>query len=381
MKNTKVLQIFGSLGMGGAESRMMDVYRNMDRDAYTVDFLTMQDGIQHYEPELKSMGANVIHIENPREVNIFRHISQLRKTMRQGQYQAVHAHTSYHCGVALLAAWLVGVPVRISHARTTGSRQRSLKSKVSSLIGRTFIRLFSTNRLAISQEAGNYLFGKQTFQVVPNAICVENYMNTTPQQADCLKQQLEIPKNAFVIGQIGRFDEMKNHRFTLKWFAQYSAAHSDAHLVFVGDGALRPEMESLAEALGVQSRVTFTGIRSDVSQLVHVFDVLLFPSVFEGLGGVALEAQAAGVPVVESENIPPEADVQLGMVTKCSLNAEFSVWSEAVDACRGFAAPCKEEITAAFYKKGYSIDAVTQTYCRLYTGENDENLDGNYNHL
>ncbi len=366
---TKVLQIFGSLGMGGAESRMMDVYRNMDRDAFTVDFLTMQDGTQYYEPELKAMGANVIHIQNPREVNIFCHISQLRKTMKQGKYQAVHAHTSYHCGVVLLAARLAGVPVRIAHARTTGSKQRSLKSKVSALIGRTLIFLFSTDRLAISQEAGKYLFGKQKFCAVPNTICVENYMNTTSQQAERLKEQLKIPKNAFVIGQIGRFDEMKNHRFTLNWFAQYKQDHSDAHLVFVGDGALYQEMEELAEDLDVRSWVTFTGIRSDVPQLIHVFDVLFFPSMFEGLGGVALEAQSAGVPVVESENIPAEADVKLGMVTKCSLNAELSVWSRAVDACRNFVAPSKQKIASAFDENGYSIASVTNTYCRLYAGE------------
>ncbi len=365
----KVLQIFGSLGMGGAESRMMDVYRNMDRNAYTVDFLTMQDGVQHFEPELIASGTNVIHIQNPRKVNIFQHISQLYRVMKDGQYQAVHAHTSYHCGVALFAAWLAGVPVRIAHARTTGSKQHSLKSRASSVIGRTMIRLFSTQRLAISNNAGAYLFGKMLFHVVPNTICVSKYLDVSDSQIHAIREELKIPERAFVIGQIGRFDEMKNHRFTLNWFAEYRKPHPDTHLVLVGDGDLRPEMEALADQLDVRQNVTFTGIRTDVPKLIHVFDMLLFPSLFEGLGGVVLEAQAAGIPTVESENIPGEADLKLGMVTRCSLTDDFSVWSTAADACRSFQKPNIQEIMTAFNKYGYSIDAVTQTYCKLYRGE------------
>ncbi len=369
MRKVTVLQVFGSLEMGGAESRMMDVYRNMDRDAYTVDFLTMKDGIQHYEPELIASGTRVIHIKNPRHVSVFRHIAQLHRVMKEGHYQAVHAHTSYHCGIALLAAWMAHVPVRIAHARTTGTKQTSLKTRIASCMGKGLIRAFSTQRLAISKNAGAYLFGNMSFRVVPNSICTAQYINSADAQIFAFKQELDIPQDAFVIGQIGRFDGMKNHKFTLQWFANYKKSHADAWLVFVGDGALRQEMEELAEALGIRRYVRFTGVRADVPQLIRIFNVLFFPSLFEGLGGVVLEAQAAGVPVVESENIPAEADLGIGMVTQCRLEAELSIWSAAVNACRSFAAPSKEEIAAAFDKNGYSIDAVTNIYCRLYAGE------------
>ncbi len=369
MSTVKVLQIFASLGMGGAESRMMDVYRNIDQTVYTFDFLTMQDGVQHYESELAASGARVIHIQNPRQVNVLRHISQLRRVMKDGQYDAVHAHTSYHCGIALFAAWIAHVPVRIAHARTTGSKQHSLKSKVASMIGRALIRLFSTERLAISRHAGEYLFGKMRFTVVPNTICVEKYMDVSAEQTKDLKNELKIPEHAFVIGQIGRFDEMKNHRFTLHWFAEYRRTHADAHLVLVGDGTLRAEMEAFAKDLQIGSAVTFTGVRADVPQLIHVFNMLLFPSLFEGLGGVVLEAQAAGIPTVESENIPPEADLGLGMVLRCRLQDELSCWSEAVDRCREYASPDRQTIEAAFDAHGYSIEAVRDTYCQLYKGK------------
>ncbi len=370
MSPVKVLQLFASLGMGGAESRMMDVYRNTDQTVYAFDFLTMQDSVQHYEPELIASGTKVIHIQNPRQVNMFRHIAQLRRVMKEGQYDAVHAHTSYHCGIALLAAWLARVPVRIAHARTTGSKQHSVKSKISSWIGRLLIRLFSTERLAISKNAGEYLFGNMRFTVVPNTICVKNYMDESGEQTLALKKELKISETAFVIGQIGRFDEMKNHRFTLHWFAEYRKNHTDAHLVLVGDGMLRARTEALAKELGIDSAVTFTGVRSDVPTLIHVFDVLLFPSLFEGLGGVVLEAQAAGIPTVESENIPTEADLGLGMVIRCCLQDELSQWHKAVDRCRTYVSPDKHTISTAFDAHGYSIDAVRDTYCQLYKGKN-----------
>ncbi len=372
MPSVRVLQIMASLGMGGAESRMMDVYRNVEKEAYTLDFLTMQDVVEHYEPELIEKGANVIHVKNPRQVNIFKHISELKKVMKAGKYDAVHAHTSYHCGVALFAAWLAKVPVRIAHARTTGSIQNGIKSRISSFIGRLLIRLFATKRVAISQRAGEYLFKKMSFDVVPNAICVDKYLETQKCEKGTIKQSLGLSENDFVIGQIGRFDEFKNQTFTLQWFANYRKTHADARLVFVGDGVMREEMEILAQALGLQNEVVFTGVRSDVPKLIHAFDVLFFPSLFEGLGGVVLEAQAAGIPTVESYNIPQEADLGLGMVYRCDLTDDFCVWNEAVDRCRTFVAPDTQTVRNAFDQTGYSIDAVTQTYCELYKGKKEK---------
>lgn len=364
----RVLQVFGSLNCGGAECRMMDIYRHIDRSVYQFDFVSLLQEQQFFEEEIQSLGGHVLKLHSPRECGILRHISELRECIREGDYQAVHAHTSYHCGLAMLAAKLEGVPVRISHARTTGSKRKGILKSIFFHIGRTLINRCSTVRFAISKNAGNFLFGKHQFEVVPNAIDMETYQNITADEIKQLKREIKITEDQFVIGQIGRFDSMKNHRFTVQWFAQFSALHPEAVLVLIGDGKLRNEIETLARDLRVDDKIIFTGVRNDVPHLIHVLNVLIFPSLFEGLGGVALEAQAAGIPCVESDAIPEEADLHLGLVKQVSLQAPMEEWNSRIEESRKIQIPDNLEIKNAFAAAGYSIEAVTDRYLNAYRG-------------
>jgi glycosyltransferase EpsF len=362
----KVLQVFGSLDMGGAESRMMDVYRHIDRDKYQFDFLTMTAHKQYFEEEILSLGGQVIKIQSPRSCGILKHLKQLRECMRMGGYNAVHAHTSYHCGLVMVAAWMEHIPVRISHARTTNSKQRGKMKVIFQRAGTVLVNVFSTHRLAISNDAGRYLFGRKKFEVVPNAIDLEKYQNVNESEVRSVAEQIGIKDSSFVIGQIGRFDSMKNHRFTVHWFAHYLKGNPTSLLVLVGDGALRTEIEESVQRLGIEKNVLFTGVRSDVNIILHSFDLLFFPSVFEGLGGVALEAQAAGVPCVESDTIPVETDFGLGLIFRCSCNDTYEVWDRAVNQCRNIVAPEYGKIKDVFDKRGYSLSAVASRYIELY---------------
>lgn len=365
----RVLQVFGALDLGGAEARMMDVYRCVDTQRYEFTFLSLSTEKQFFEPEIISRGGKVVKIKSPREIGLRKHFHQLRDCIRKGQYQVVHAHTSYHCGLVMLAAWMEHVPVRISHARTTGTKQNSVFKSTFLHLGRTLIQLFSTDRIAISQEAGNYLFGKKDFIVIPNAINVLSYQCPDPNRIAILKKELGIGNESFVIGQIGRFDSMKNHMFTLQWFSQYLRLNPDSILVFVGDGKLRDRILSRVHDCNLEEKVVFTGVRSDVNELIHVFDVVFFPSVFEGLGGVAIEAQAAGVPCVESDTIPLETDLGLGLIRRCSLSDSLKLWSEQVDCCRTMVIPSATTIYERFKEAGYTIEATTEKYCGIYQGK------------
>lgn len=359
----RVLQVFASLNLGGAESRIMDVYRNIDRTAYAFDFLTMQQEPQYYEEEIKSLGGNVIKIAPPREDGPLKNLRTMELVMREGNYNAVHAHTSYHCGTVMLAAKRAGIPVRISHSRTTGSKHCGIASKVLLITGKLLIRRYATVRLAISKEAGSYLFGSSDFTVLRNAIDLKKYEKMDAGLADALRAEFSLTNAMPVIGQVGRFDSMKNHGFTLKLFSEYLKAHPSAKLVLIGDGPLRAERESDAESLGIRDKVVFTGVRGDVSTWMSLFDLLLVPSVFEGLGGVILEAQAAGTPVIKSDSFTDAADLHLGLVKKCSLKRP----EEWLDAMEGqWLVPSKEAIDEAFCTNGYSLASCVDAMCRLY---------------
>lgn len=369
MKETiKVLQVFGSLNMGGAESRMMDIYRHLDRQKCQFDFLTMADEKQFFENEILLLGGKIIKIESPRSCGIIKHFLQLRQYMRIGKYNAIHAHTSYHCGLVMAAAWMEHIPVRISHARTTGSKQSGKMQVIFQRLGSVLINAFSTHRLAISKEAGKFLFGNHDFEIIPNAIDLDKYYHNEKLVIDSIVEEIGIKEQSFVIGQIGRFDLMKNHEFTVRWFSQYVKENDKAVLVLVGDGTLRVQIEEKVHELGIVEHVIFTGVRSDVNYLLHLFDVVFFPSLFEGLGGVALEAQAAGVPCVESDTIPLETDLGLGLVKRCSLDGGFEVWNEAVNSCKKIIIPSCDIIKAAFDKKGYSLSRVIKRFLEIYGG-------------
>ena len=355
--------------MGGAECRMMDVYRAIDKSAFQFDFVTLTSGHQIFEDEIKELGGKVYKIKSPREIGILKHVREVRKCIRAENYSVLHAHTSYHCGMMMLAAWLEHIPVRISHARTTGSKSKAKSKHISLVLGRILIKLFATKRIAISKKAGEFVFGNSSFEVLPNAIDVKKYQNIDNSEIDNIKEEIGIRKDAFIIGQIGRFALMKNHIFSINLFNEYLKHFPNTKLVFIGDGELKPEIESLAKKLGIYGEVIFTGIRNDVNKVIHTFDVLLFPSLFEGLGGVALEAQAAGIPVVESDSVPVETDMGVGMVQRVSLHDDFSVWKNAIDAARDGKRPSFEIINRAFQEKKYTLSSTINTLCSIYRGE------------
>lgn len=362
----KVLQVFGSLNMGGAESRMMDVYRRLDFEKIQFDFISLTKEEQYFEKEISFYGGRIFKLQSPRKVGIFKHILQMRDIMHKGRYDAIHAHTSYHCGIVMLVAWFEHIPVRIAHARTTGSKQYGKVTKLFQFFGRILVNFFSTTRLAISCEAGKFLFGNKGFEILPNAIDMEKYHCVNECQIKKIKNELEINENDFVIGQVGRFDEMKNHHFTIQWFSQYINIDPKAKLILVGDGKLRTEAEHDVVDLGIQNRVIFTGVRADVNVLMNAFDVVFFPSKFEGLGGVALEAQAVGVPCVESDTIPLETDMGLDLVLRCSLKSNFEIWNSAVNQSKKIIRPSKNDIRKAFNKRGYSLTSEIEQLIEIY---------------
>jgi len=364
-----ILQVFASLNMGGAECRMMDVYRNADRTEIQFDFVTLTPEKQYFEDEIQNLGGKVYKLKSPREIGFIKHINEIRSCIKRNNYDVVHAHTSYHCGIVMLAAWLEHVPVRISHARTTGSQSKSKGKTVLLVLGRVLINLFATKKLAISNAAGRYVFGNHKYEVLPNAIDIDKYQGVDKAEIDTLRSELGLNISDFVIGQIGRFDPMKNHEFTVKWFKQFLEVEHRAKIIFIGDGQLREGINELVASMDISNRVIFTGARNDVYKMIHLLDVLFFPSIFEGLGGVAIEAQAVGIPVVESNTVPIETDMGLGLVQRIALNAGLSDWTNAVLKSKELSRPSYKQINVMFKKNKYILSSTINRLTELYKGQ------------
>ena len=248
--------------------------------------------------------------------------------MENGPYGNIHSHLLLLSGVILGVAHSANIPHRIVHSHNTSdAKAGSFSRRVYRWFMRRQIRRYATHMVAVSRPAGEWLFGKNCWddprvQILYNAIDLKPY-ETVCQDRSKLRKELGLPIDGILLGHIGRFDLQKNHRKVLEIFSQLVKLQSSAHLLLIGEGPLEGEMRSLVKSLGLQDQVSMLGVRSDIPELMGALDLFLFPSLFEGLGIVLIEAQAAGVACLVSDVVPSEADLGLGLVKSMPLHGRF----------------------------------------------------------
>ncbi len=350
----RVLHVVGAMNRAGTETMLMNIYRNIDREKIQFDFISYSQQDAHYDYEIKALGGRVIKLSKSQS------IKQLVDAIKKyGPYDAIHSHTLFHCGIANLAGKIAGIKTRIAHAHTTLDRSDSLARKLYIKTMRTVITASSTHLLACSQQAGHYLYGNKsidggTYQYFPNLIDYKQFLKGNREKVIQFKAEQGLSES-LVIGHIGRFMEAKNHHFLLEIMKEMLKKRLDIKLLLVGDGDLRKEIEEKARKEGLESYIRFVGIRSDIETMLHSMDVFVFPSIYEGLGLVLLEAQATGTPCIVSEAIQPEADLKLGLITRLSLSDGAKEWADRIIKIAGKKENNPNKIIVGFNENGYEI--------------------------
>lgn len=365
-----IIQVFGTLGAGGAESRMMDVYRKIDKQHVQFAFVTLDKSEnQFYEKEIRSLGGNVIKVISPREKGLMAHFYELLSTLKYLKKKgavAIHSHTLYHSGIVCMAARMAAIPVRITHSRNTDTLNgNTFVGRMQVKIGKILIKVFATHRLALNKECAEYLYGNGCIEcgkatILPNAIDLTKY-----KMKKCA-QLPDVPDNAMVIGHVGRFQPMKNHTFLIDFFAKFHALYPESYLVMVGDGPQRQEMAEKVESLNLSKYVRFLGLRNDVYALMPCFDLFVFPSIFEGLAGSLLEAEAAGTPSLVSDTVPTTADMNLGLIKFISLDKDLSEWCSEATCLLEKERPDFSVIEAAFKKRNFTLEQEIDDLYSIY---------------
>lgn len=319
----RVLHIVTYMGRGGLETMIMNYYRHMNRSRVQFDFLVHRDFEADYEAEIRELGGRIYRLPpmNPFSPDYLGKLDAFFAEHRE--YRIVHCHLDCMAGIPLRAAKKYGVPVRIAHAHSN-SQTKDAKYPVKLFFKRD-IPKYATDLLACSRSAGGWMFGRDDFLVMNNAIDAAQYAHC-PETEARVREELGIPADALVVGHVGRIDPPKNHEFLLRVFAKLP---ENARLLLVGDGQLRQAAEKQAHELGVADRVIFTGIRKDVPRLLQAMDVFVFPSIYEGLPVSVIEAQAAGLPCLISDRVPIECK-KTDLVRQIPLDAGTEVWAEAV---------------------------------------------------
>ncbi|MBE6127688.1 MAG: glycosyltransferase family 1 protein [Erysipelotrichaceae bacterium] len=348
MKNIRVLHVIGIMNRGGAETMIMNLYRNIDRNKVQFDFVenTQEKGI--YENEILSLGGRVFHCPKFNG-DIFSYMKWWNTffDVHENEYAFVHGHIGSTAAMYLLSAKKHGIKT-IAHSHSTYAKLFSIKQFQYKILSYP-TRYVSDYYFACSKEAGISRYGKKvTFYVVRNSVD-SNTFRYDSQLRDTMRNELRLDNNISVFGHVGRFTAEKNHSFILRVFKKI-CAQMNAVLLLVGDGPLYKEIEKEAKDFGILNQVRFLGVREDIPALMNCMDVMIFPSVREGLPVTLVEAQCSGLHCLISDSISNETVLVKDLVTFLSLNQSEEVWAKkAKELCAYERRSYEKEIADAGY--------------------------------
>ena len=363
----RIAHVIGKMRSGGVESVVMNYYRNIDRTKIQYDVIIDNDSSNpHLQAEIESLGGKIITV--PPYQKPFAYHKALYQLFRQNHYPLVYSHMNTLSVFPLFAAWRAGVPIRIAHSHSTAGHGETLRNIMKYTL-RPFAKVFPTHLCACSEYAGRWMFGDRAFdsgrvKVWNNAIDTSRFAYSESVRQDTRKA-LNLSEK-FVVGHSGRFMTQKNHTFLIDIFAEIHRRREDSVLLLAGDGPLMNDVKAKVAGLGLSECVVFLGSVNDVERYYQAMDVFVMPSLYEGLGMSAVEAQVSGLPVVCSTELPVEAKIceNLHFI---SLKDSASRWAD--EALRISEVHSRKDMTSSARKFGFDIrtEAVklSEWYCRL----------------
>lgn len=314
VKKTKVCCFCENWESGGIESFLCNVLTRMERTELAVDIVTASMGKSIFTKPLQKCGIHFFELSGNQRKVVENHC-RFRKLLRERHYDAIYVNAFHGLSLAYLRiAKQEGVPLRIAHSHNTALRKsltRPIKLTIHTWAKKQFTQ-YATDLWACSKSAAKFLFSERIlenkgFRFIPNGIDIRRFY-FDPVVRKSVRTDLGL-EDKFVIGNVGRLCYQKNQTFLLKVFSEVLRKNPDSRLLLVGEGKKLPALRKKAKRLGIEEKVIFYGSSNHIEQLFCSMDVFAFPSKFEGLGIVTIEAQASGLPVVASEFIPEEAQV------------------------------------------------------------------------
>lgn len=360
----KVLWILSSMNVGGAETFIMKMYRHIDRTKYQFDFCINEPDKCYYENEIISFGGNIFRIPS-KSNNSKEFRKQLLQLLIEEQYERVVRVTSNGMGFwDLKIAKKAGV--KLCCARSSNSSDGAgLKQWFAHRIGRMFFSKYIDVAIAPSDLAAIYTFGEKAYRknkvkILKNAIDLDVFLYSEAGRK-LIREEFEINENTLLVGHIGRFMEQKNHVFLIEIFNDIIKLNQNVKLMLVGKGPLEEEIKKIVEKYGLENNVIFTGLRADIPNLLSAMDVLVFPSIYEGMPNTIIEAQATGLPSVISSTITKQADIT-GLVNYMDLSKSSKEWANSVISV---GKKSRENTSKYFKLYGYDIQSVTREFIHL----------------
>lgn len=363
----RILHVLGTTNLGGAESRMMDLYRHIDRNKVQFDFVKHMKEEGYFDREIKELGGQIFCVPRFRIYNYFSYKKAFQAFFKEHHnYKMIQGHITSSAAIYLPLAKAAGIPVTIAHARSAGV-DKGIKGSLTRWMRRNLSEktdyMFTCSRLAGISAFGEKAVKEGRTVFIPNAIDCQAFSYDEEKRSK-MRKALGLT-DQYVIGHVGRFHYAKNHEYLLKVFAELCKENRNYVLILLGDGEGRKEMETLAKTLGIADRVHFLGNHGNIYDYYQAMDYFVYPSRYEGLPGTIVEAQASGLRCLMSDTICEEA-VATELVKRMSIEEEPAKWADYIrktacyerkshaDAlrCAGFDVHAQAKKMMEFYENG-----------------------------
>lgn len=367
----RVLQVFGEpLSFGGQEAFIMNIYEAIDKSKIQFDFFTpYYCNNNNMKKKIEMLGGSVYacnrKFESKKRKKYF--VNELETFLSKQKYDIVHINSCSTFALAYgakIAKQYNAIKV-IVHSHSKGLL--SLKYLVVKLLSNNKLKKYADVYLACSDEAARWKFpgqiiNEKKYSVIKNGINVEKYLFNNEIRRE-YRRKFGIDDRTFVLGHIGRMELEKNHFFVIDVFSKLKNKNDDSKLILIGNGSLEDKIKEKIKNLNLTESIIILKNRNDVNKILQSMDSFIFPSLYEGLGMAAIEAQAAGLKVFVSENIPEIANVTDNFI-KLNLASGSEYWANRIltEHNKEYRKNTKNEL----YKHGYDICESVSNLEKIY---------------
>ena len=332
---TRIAHIIGKMWAGGVEAVVFNYYRAIDHNRFQFDFYYDEDSTVDPPQDLIDMGARFFKL--PPYQKLPQYLHTLRRYLRTGDYTIVHSHLNTISVFPLYAAWREKIPVRIAHNHSVPGGKETGRNALKGML-KHFSKVFANEYCACSEAAGRWLFGDKLYDfgritVLNNAIDFSKF-HVAESLVEQKREELELSDDRFVVGHVGRFTAAKNHHKVISVFAAVKKIEPNAVLLLVGDGEEHDSIVKWIKEYRIEDSVKMTGKVPDPQNYYPLIDVLILPSLFEGVPVTIVETQISGVPCVISDVVNNDVLISNGCAV-LSPNASDESWAKTILSSAG----------------------------------------------
>lgn len=316
-----------STNKGGIENYLYKISRYLDKSIFHLNFIDETEGKACFRKELEELDCQFFDI-TARRISFKKNREDLRRLFLENSFDILHFNANTLSYTKPVEFALKNDVQVILHSRNGGCENSFITYELHYMNKVRFMHNKHIYRLAVSDEAGKWLFGASaSYKIFNNGIIIKDFRFYTE-----IRKQIRAfwnLGNDFVIGNVAAFFPTKNHLFMIEVLKEILKQTKAVKMVFVGDGPYKSEIEDLIQREHLQDYIILMGKRGDIGHILAAFDSFLFPSRFEGFPNAVLEAQTSGLPVIMSDCITKEVSIQ-GLCTFCSLEKSPQLWAETI---------------------------------------------------